>query len=48
MEKQVIYYKDELNDEFSTAVITPKRLMRIISMFTKAHGKSLLVSFGIA
>ena len=26
MEKQVIYYKDELNDEFSTAVITPKRI----------------------
>lgn len=26
MEKQVIYYKDELNDEFSTAVITPKKI----------------------
>lgn len=26
MEKQIIYYRDELNDEFSTAVITPKRI----------------------
>lgn len=26
MEKQVIYYQDELNDEFSTAVITPKKI----------------------
>lgn len=26
MEKQVIYYKDELNDEFSTAVINPKKI----------------------
>ena len=26
MEKQIIYYKDELNDEFSTAVIVPKRI----------------------
>lgn len=26
MEQQVIYYEDELNDEFSTAVITPKRI----------------------
>lgn len=26
MEKQIIYYSDELNDEFSTAVITPKRI----------------------
>ena len=26
MEQQVIYYEDELNDEFSTAVITPKKI----------------------
>lgn len=26
MEQQVIYYTDELNDEFSTAVITPKKI----------------------
>lgn len=26
MEQQIIYYKDELNDEFSTAVITPKKI----------------------
>ncbi len=26
MEEQIIYYRDELNDEFSTAVITPKRI----------------------
>ncbi len=26
MEQKIIYYKDELNDEFSTAVITPKKI----------------------
>ena len=26
MKKRVIYYQDELNDEFSTAQITPKRI----------------------
>lgn len=26
MEKNIIYYMDELNDEFSTAVITPKKI----------------------
>lgn len=26
MKQQVTYYNDELNDEFSTAVITPKEI----------------------
>ena len=39
MEKQVIYYTDELHDEFSTAVITPKKIDKDYTYIYKGFWK---------
>lgn len=37
---KVIYYNDELNDEFSTAVIEPELLMKNINISTLLFGSA--------